>query len=318
VHYAFDEFHDLIRALPPEITETDPAVRYLCALVSELTYYHVPEFEIDARKRAKVVPCSAYAEIVLRGEPTSVQPFLQAGDFDDFFVVVDRGVIAVGIRIRDLMFIGFRGTLPLLYDWKINLSASMINVRITPWFVSTANRVYGIVGDYRIHRGFGEEAIRIVTRIKEEMSKTNFDQAKNRFFAGHSLGGAVAALTRNFMVQEPNSTIMFGSPRYCDAAAYLCAGGRLPTHIRRVEDIVPFVPPRRLGYADHPNEFDTSGKPLREPIRSSGWEHFLWCTRLLLRRGLKPHRMECYRKELGVTAKAKWYNKPLIAREKLT
>lgn len=277
----------------------------------------MPEFEIDARKRAKSVPCSAYTEIVLRGEPTSVEQYLRAGDFDDFFVVEDRGVVAVGIRIRDLMFIGFRGTASW-YDWKINVCASMVNVRIIPWLIPPAIRVYGIVGDYRIHRRFGEEAIRIVPRIKEKISKTNIDQVKNLFFSGHSLGGAVAALTRNFMVQEPHSTIMLGSPRYCDAAGYLCAGGSLPTHIRRVEDIVPFVPPRRLGYADHLNEFDTSGKLLREPIRSSGWEHCRWCTRLLLRRGFKPHRMEFYREELGITANAKWYDKRLIAREKLT
>ena len=317
VHYAFDEFHELIRALPPEITETHPVVRYLCALVSELTYYHVPEFEIDARKRTKVVPCSAYTEIVRRGEPTSVQQYLQDRDFGAVFVVVDRGVVAVGIKIRDLMFIGFRGTV-FRYDLKINLCASMVNVPITSCLAPPVIRAYGIVGDYRMHRGFGEEAIRVVARIQEEISNTDVGQVKNLFFAGHSLGGAVAALARNFMVQESHSTIILGSPRYCDTAGYLCAGVRQPTHIRRVEDIVPFVPPRWWGYADHPNEFDTSGKPLREPIRSSGWEHFRWCTRLLLRRGLKPHRMESYRRELGFTAKAKWYDKPLIAHEKLT
>ena len=317
MQYAFDEFHKLFHVLPTAFTGTHPVVRYLCALVSELTYYHVPEFEIDPWKRTKVVPCSAYNEIALRGVPTSVEQYLRDRDFVDIFVVVSRGVVAVGIKINNLAIIGFRGT-RFLYDYRINLCAYTVKVQTASWLAPPARCMHGVSGVYRVHRGFAEEAIRTAALIQEEMRTRNFGQTKNLFLAGHSLGGAVAALTGNLIAHKSHSTIMLGSPRYCDDSGYCCPGFVLPTHIRRDQDIVPFVPPRWWGYADHPSQFDTSGKPLREPIRSSGWEHFAWCASLLLRRGLKAHRMESYRKELGRTAKAKWYDNPLTAHEKLT
>lgn len=52
---------------------------------------------------------------------------MERADFINSFVVVDRNVVAVVIAINGFLFIGFRGTL-FLYDWKINLRASMIDL----------------------------------------------------------------------------------------------------------------------------------------------------------------------------------------------
>ena len=108
--YAFDEFQQLLSSTSLPISDRDPKVRYLCALVSVLTYHHVPAFEIDQNKRTKLIPCQRYQEIVSKGLPTDVIQYLQDMDFANPFVIVDRGIIAVGISINDLLFIGFRGT----------------------------------------------------------------------------------------------------------------------------------------------------------------------------------------------------------------
>ena len=120
--YAFDEFRKL---KPLSISSQDPIVRYLCALVSELTYHHVPEFEIDSNRRAKIVPCEQYIEIVNAGISHSVSGYLDNMDFTWSFVEFDRGVVVVGLLLNGNLFVGFRGTV-YLYDWKINLCASLV------------------------------------------------------------------------------------------------------------------------------------------------------------------------------------------------
>ena len=313
--YAFDEFVTLMSQLPSPVSDRDPVVRYLCALVSELTYHHVPEFEIDESKRAKIVPCSGYGEIVRARGPTDIIQYLQERDLADAFVVVDRGIVAVGILMNDMLIIGFRGTV-FLYDWKINLRASMVNVHSVSWLRSPA-LLHGIAGGYRAHRGFAEEAVRVASRIQDEVRRMRKRQVHHVFHTGHSLGGAVAALVGNICRLESSSTITLGTPRYCDVAGYFNSSVGPPTHIRRPGDIVPFLPPRRMGYADHPYEFDTSGNPMREPIRGCRWLHFAWCAGLFLGRGLEPHRMEAYRREMGRTARARWSDEPLVPHEKL-
>jgi len=78
-------------------------------LVSELAYYHVPRWEIDRKKRAKLIPCEAYQRIVAGGAPTTVETiFAQLDLGGDGFVVEERGAIAVGLVLNRLLFIGFR------------------------------------------------------------------------------------------------------------------------------------------------------------------------------------------------------------------
>lgn len=316
MHHAFDEFHSLVSRLTTPYASTDPVVRYLCALLAELAYYHVPSFEIDRKRRAIVVPCAGYTRIVRAGEPTNIEQYLRGMDLANVFVVVDRGIVAVGITINNLLFIGFRGTV-YLYDWKINLNASMVDVQTPAWFAVHAGRLFGVMVGHRLHRGFAEEAVRISARIMDVLRKTHLHPVGHVFLAGHSLGGAVAAIAENFIGPASSSTIALGAPRYCDAAGYFRSGIGPPTHVRRRGDIVPSVPPKWWGYADHPYQFDTSGNPLAEPIHRSGWVHFTWCVSLFLCKGLAPHRVESYRKEMGRAAGAKWADAPLIPRRTL-
>ena len=298
--YAFDEFHHLTSRLRPPVSDRDPVVRYLCALVSELAYYHVPKFEIDRNKRAKIVPCKQYVEIAKSGIQTDISQYMNEADFINSFVVVDRGTVAVGIVINDFMFIGFRGTL-FLYDWKVNLRASMIDIASTSCPYAQGMGWYKALGRGRAHRGFTEESIRISSKIFDKIRENQFPNTRHIFLTGHSLGGAVAALTERFFPLGLTSTCIFGSPRYCDASAYYCASEGPPTQIQRVGDIIPALPPRRIGYADHPYQFDTSGNLVFQSIDSFRWSHLIWCAALFLGKGFVPHRMELYRKEVGAS-----------------
>ena len=311
--YAFDEFRTL---KPSSISIPDPIVRYLCALASELAYHHVPAFEIDSNRRAKIIPCRRHVEIVNSGIPTDVFQYLRGIDFNNSFVVVDRSVVAVGIPLNENLFIGIRGTV-FLYDWKINLRASLVEQNAGFRFDGPIMRQFSGWGGGRVHRGFAEEAVRIVAKLMDAMQEHGNDNINHIFLSGHSLGGAVAALVENFFPRGRTSTCIFGSPRYCNTSAYFSSPGRPPTQIQRPGDIVPLIPPRQIGYADHPYQYDTSGNQIVEPIRASRWPHFIWRAALFLGKGFEPHSMEVYRQELGKTANASWWDKPLTPYEEL-
>lgn len=308
--YAFDEFRRLASKVSIPISDRDPVVRYMCALIAELAYHHVPQFEIDNKKRAMIVPCEGYRAIVARGIATNIEVYLQGEDFPYAFVAVDRGVIAVGILVDRFLFIGFRGT-RFLYDWRINLRAPLVPASINREFF-WSNHTQG-----RVHRGFAEEAVRISARILDALGDKGSPQIDHVFLVGHSLGGAVAALSEKLLRFDRLSTIILGTPRYCDVSAYYASQLTLPTQIARLGDMVPFLPPRSFGYADHPYAFDTSGTPVIHTLVESWTPYFIWRLALFFAKRCRPHDKELYRRELGLVAKAQFFDKPLVPYERL-
>ena len=300
--YAILEVRELLRRASPIEEARDPVVRYLCALFAELAYHHVPQWEIDGdRRRAELIPCRAYQTLVARGVGTDVQTILQQSEVGRSFVAEDRGVIAVGPQIDDLLFIGFRGT-RFLFDWRINLRSRLVPIdgRFHPY------RLGG-----RLHSGFSEEALRISTKIADIIADRHLsDDVRGVFLSGHSLGGAVAAIAGHSLHIAPTSVCIFGAPRYGDMGSY-GASGSPPTHVRRVGDVIPTVPPKWLGYVDHPYEFKTSGQPYvdsraRPLLLSDSWH---WAT--FLGNRFRPHHIESYRAELGTAANASAAHSPL-------
>jgi hypothetical protein len=314
--YAFEEIRRLLSTFTNPIDERSPNIRYVCALISEITYYHIPQFEIDDRKRTKIVPCDAYRKIINKGLPTDIVTFLKNElDSENSFVVYDRGIVAVGININNFLFIGFRGT-SFLFDWKINLNSTLVpiyhrNNGNHPYFYETTS--YG-----RVHKGFAEEALRISIKILEAVRDRGIgDKIDHVFLTGHSLGGAVAAIAENYLNIAPTSVCILGSPRYSDISAYYMLPYEIPTQIHRLGDIVPLVPPRSFGYADHPYAFNTNGMQIFTSLRNRSYRFKLWILALFFARRFEPHKMESYRSELGVTAGAIGSTLPLIPFKKL-
>jgi hypothetical protein len=311
--YAMDEIQNLAKSLPSPIDDRSATVRYLCAIFSELAYYHIPQWEIDDRKRAKLIPCEGYRKAVTRGIRIDLMTVIQELDLPRGFVAIDRGVIAVGIVLNRLLFIGFRGT-QFLFDWRVNLRANMVPVSTS--FRRGPFAVGGIFG--RLHSGFAEEAMRISSRISDAVRDSNLGDFDHVFLTGHSLGGAVAAIAENFIRFGPTSVCVLGSPRYGDASSYFNLPMGPPTQVRRPGDIVPTTPPRFLGYSDHLYEFTTGGTPYFDPppLFSQLGGIGRWARFLMGR--FEPHSVEAYRKDLGVTAGAYGASDPLVAEAKLT
>ena len=314
--YAIHEVHSLVGSLPSPIDDRSPTVRYLCALFAELAYYHIPQWEIDDRKRAKLIPCEAYRALVAGagGRTTNLTPDFQKLDLPRGFVVADRGVVAVGLVLNRLLFVGFRGT-QFLFDWRVNLRSKLVPVnarfRLRPPFVFST--VSG-----RLHSGFAEEATRISTRVLDAIRDSNLGDVDHVFLTGHSLGGAVAAISENFVKVAPTSVCILGAPRYSDLSAYFSLPDGPPAQVRRPGDVVPTVPPRAFGYADHPYEFSTSGAAYIDPAPYSSTFGGLIRWAQFLAGRFQPHDMETYRNELGATAGAQGAMSPLAPVDRLT
>lgn len=311
--YAFDEFRNLLSRFVSPFSEKDPVVRYARSLVAALAYHHVPKFEIDERKRAQLIPCDEFRNIVASGNTTDVVTYLQEADFGTAFTIVDRSIVGVGITQNGILFIGLRGTVFLFEDWlKVNLKTPLVEIGGIN-FISPYVRGYEFG---RAHKGFTEEAVRISIRIREAIREKGIKNIQRVILTGHSLGGAVAALSEKLIQSEIASTFIFGSPRYCDVSAYYSLLVDPPIQIQRPGDMVPFIPPRRLGYADHPRQFGTNGEPLYERARDYLLPPLAWAS--FLARRCRPHKMELYRHELGQMAGADAAEKPLAPYEKLT
>lgn len=306
MNYAIDELPAVIGRIGSG--NPDLQLTYACALLSELAYYHVPAWEIEAGRRALLVPCEAYARL-RRGSSSDVRTVLGTLDKEGLFVVETRGIVAVGFPHGDTLIIAMRGTIMMLaWDWRINLSARMVPFHHLYW------------RDYQpasggCHSGFLGEAVRIGRKIEHEIGNLGL-QPKRIFLTGHSLGAAVAALSPWFLRRSCVRTL-FASPRYCDAAFLAIDPFGAVRNFRRDGDLVPFVPPRRMGYADMAEEFATNGQPyLRAPpfrlrnLHVGPWIRFIGS-------GTKAHKMELYRAETGAAAAAQAYAEPLTSCLKL-
>ena len=306
--YAFDDFRPLLRKLK---TAADPLYaerRYLCALVAALAYRHVPSAEIDDARRALVIPCAEFRRIVATGMPATISAEELAAALDGavVFAVEERGVVAVGLLVEEMLFIGFRGT-RYLYDWKVNLRATMDD---------------GFGG--RIHRGFLEETLRVIPPLVRKIAAVARDgdgppDFESVYVSGHSLGGAVAAIATRFMPLAVDFLCTFGAPRYGDAwsqfETWVRMGRGVSSQMENVQgdgDAVPSVPPRWMGYADNGHDVTTAGRRVGLRRHSSTWLYAAGQVGRFFASLAAPHSMERYRKETGSYVEAPNSAQPLI------
>jgi triacylglycerol lipase len=124
----------------------------------------------------------------------------------------------------------------------------------------------------RVHRGFKWEVDELWPRLEQAL----LNNERPVWFAGHSLGGAMAAICAgrcklSHITSNPAGLFTYGAPRVGD--------GRYVNHVRmnyyrwvNNNDIVPRVPPRWMGYRHSGREIylDNRGK-----IRNlKGWWRF--------------------------------------------
>jgi hypothetical protein len=133
------------------------------------------------------------------------------------------------------------------------------------------------------------------------------------YVIGHSLGGAMAAITyaldgETFYTQHrygmpltlgtiTDSSFTFGMPRYGDGRATVL---RSPFHVYDELDIVPGLPPKWIGFANVPTEYrlrkTNSLIRMSQDRQGPGW----WLERAP-KAGISEHLIEEYITRLGAT-----------------
>lgn len=295
--HAFDELNSVVSQFPSDLSRPDHSVAYAAAMVSELAYHHVPQWEIDDEwKRAKRVPCFAHQRIFQLARQTRVATIRENNDFPLVRIYMTNRVVSVVVKTGKVTFIGFRGTV-VAHDWFINLRADKEH--------------------HHWHAGFYREARRICSRIVQ--SEAAGPEAT--ILCGHSLGGAVAAAAIDQLAdRDIKAAYIFGAPRVGDDKAIRVlnsSAGSALFHIRRSGDKVPSVPPRFFGYVDYPNEFNPYLVEINEFMEPTLSEELHdWYT--FASDAARPHFMEAYRSEVGLYANAQYKDEALVSYDKIS
>lgn len=280
--FAFDEFQQWVGRIHDPLPN-DPNLRYVCALLSDLAYCHVPQYEIDGGRRVNFVPSDEYQRIILGRHATSIFEILRATDFQFFILDENRYVIVIGVIVNNILFLAMRGT-QFLFDWKINFRAFRPRpIDRIPWLET-----------HRFHPGFAAEAIRVVPLIYEEIAKRKLKNINKIFVTGHSLGAAIAGISQELLRYSYKGAIsvLFACPRFCcDDHIFSELNG---VDIRIPGDVIPSMPAKMLGYADVPNEHTPDG---REFVLHG---HFPSRLALFVQRMGAQHKMGLYRREVGM------------------
>jgi hypothetical protein len=253
------------------------------AIVAHLAYCAIGSDERKRPHRAKVVPCRAYQRLVVAEEFDFVEVMNRRLDFAGTRIVQTERFVAiiVPVKRRNMLLVGVRGT-QFAYDWAINLR---INKR-------------KIFDDVEFHAGFYDEAVKLGTLINGlAFDQITGNQHAKVFFAGHSLGGAVAALmSSSGSLCRVAGSYTYGSPRVCSASAMRAM--RQPFAIRRSLDIVPHCPPSLFNYANFKIELDPAGAPFKSADSLEAYFFISWIFSLTIGSFLENHSMERYRAEV--------------------
>lgn len=150
----------------------------------------------------------------------------------EFPLTSTHGIVAKG---KSATFVSFAGTDPLaLANWVTNLN------------LGPRSR--------EMHHGFRSAIDTVWTELAAALAST--DRHMPLYFAGHSLGGALAIAAAERALRELNlpatGVYTFGAPRVGSAAfadAYNASGlGERTYRLVHGLDLIPTVPPSRLGF----------------------------------------------------------------------
>lgn len=268
---SLERFHREVRGIWSRLGNvnwSDPSFTvdkaYVAAVFSKIAYLDIPEFELHSHSSAKVIPCLTYQQLVSRRVSVDLKEFLRRLDFGEVIIITRPHVIVVVVFSRDVIFISFRGTRPLyVTDWMIDFHVSRI-----PTYVNkdVANFHSGFF--QAVNSCLDELSMRLVQRLGALNSDVPI------YVVGHSLGGAMAAVTHSLagttffsrlgfgqdvvVPFQTHSCYTFGMPRYGDSETTCVLRG--PNHIYNLHDVIPGVPPKWLGFEDAPQGYRLSGK----------------------------------------------------------
>lgn len=275
---------------------------YLAALLSELAYLRIAEFELEGASRVNVIPCAQHRKMTESRDVTFFDRIFREMDIGESFILERRYVIVMGIKTRNVIFISMRGT-KYLYDWVVNFRSKRI-----PYSVRNGNAYF--------HYGFFKAISACFSQIDEELERLSRhgEEPLPVYLTGHSLGGALAAIMNAVrgrvlgrgLVQEGilehrvpfDACYTFGMPRYGDAQAV----SRLaqPFMFYNELDVVPSVPPTWLGYESGTSEYMLDGRSIERAPSNDTLSFAAFLTLLATGIGIKHHDIELYRQRLAL------------------
>lgn len=273
---------------------------HLCSVMSLLAYSHIPEFEIENAKRAKLIPCDKYREIFESQNFETASALTSRLDLPPMsvrFISRSRVVVAM-FRHIDVVFIALRGTIPCYADIKTDLSFFRCRV--------PGDRTSLV----KMHTGFFNAVASVLEEVLRELVDLLEGNIVPIYITGHSLGGAMAAIlntqlraysawrflpphSRNTIYfPHPNSCYTYGMPRYGNT--YSMSQLATPFHVYNERDLVPSLPPTLFGYADAHDEYclDSAIKLFRPHNKGNAGIRFVGFNPVIL--GSAEHRMEKY------------------------
>jgi len=205
----------------------------------------------------------------------SSRTLMAAAGFDDFVWIdlagVFKDICAFVVTSAEHHLLVFRGT-KLPQDWMTDLACTPVRFE---WVFTGAPAI----GE--IHAGFGHCLSDGYSRIIDALASR--DRTKPLLITGHSLGGALAALSGACFavlgspVPPVSAIFTFGQPRiglhdFCNTYSRVVAE-KLVRFVNK-QDLVPRVPFRNWDYSDEGTmiHFDSAGTP---SIESLEWRSFL-------------------------------------------
>jgi triacylglycerol lipase len=210
------------------------------------------------------------------GQASSQATMAQMGFSQDFVWIdlsgVFKDICAFVVSSDDYNLLVFRGT-KIFQDWMTDLACTPVRF---DWVFANAPAI----GE--IHAGFGHCFADGLSDIVAALSSRK-DLTKPLLVTGHSLGGALAALSaayfnvQNLPVPRVSAIYTFGQPRiglhdFCNTYSRVVAE-KLVRFVNK-EDVVPRVPFTNWDYSDEGTmiHFDSTGTPSIEAVE---WQNFL-------------------------------------------
>lgn len=292
----------------------------VCAQLSRIAYFPIPEFEFEERGRFKLIPCDLHYELIERKEFLTTERLRQA-DFGPTFIIHGHYSVIVGVMIDSILFIAIRGTSALyksslFYDIGTDLN-----------FIPITVNKYSREAKVKLHRGFFRAAAENIHSLRQEIRKitTKYQDKIYIYITGHSLGGAMAAilyellsghrsndfecavckygnnsnkqLCDSYLNNYVYSAYCFGAPRYGNIWAI--SSFNRPYNIQHRRDPVPKLPPKILGYSD-----GRCNKVIDErPCKECGSRHHSGKLKnVILPYCVASHRVEGYCKSVDLMA----------------
>ena len=209
-------------------------------------------------------------------------------------IVVRNKVIVTISKIREAIFVSFRGTTISFSDFKSDLDIRRVR--------------YPIGESVKLHRGFFDAVYDCYSEVIDKILFFQGNDSLPVYVTGHSLGGAMAAifyarlreLGLNFSrhyehhrwIREVVSCYTFGMPRYGNRGAMIQFP--MPYHTFNELDAIPTLPPRIFGFSDSQDERCLNANSKVEPILGKGDCALRPGKGIATVLGISDHRMEQY------------------------